>query len=339
LAANRAPLAVGPFRYNLPVDSPAPTDRSLLLETHAFGTFYGLVSATVYTAANSFLRAVNDCDPVWASAVKALPTALFMVPWLVLMLFRGRRLSPGAGLTLMVGAGGLLGQLFGNVSFQWALGEIGLALTVPLSLGGMIVAAALFGRIFLHEPVTPRMAMALALLLVAIGVLSVGAGDARQSLARLTDSPWRLAAGVGAGCLSGAAYASLNVIIRYTTLRGMPLPTTIFVVAMVGLVSLSGLSWLKIGSSAMLASKPEDLAMMLLAGVCNAVAFMALTKSLSLTSVVYVNALNATQAMLAALAGIVIFGEAASPWLLAGVTLTIAGLLFMTRSRRLDLEP
>jgi drug/metabolite transporter (DMT)-like permease len=58
-----------------------------------------------------------------------------------------------------------------------------------------------------------------------------------------------------------------------------------------------------------------------------------LTKSLQLTSVVYVNALNATQAALAALAGVLIFQEAFSPRLLQGVLLTILGLAILTRSR------
>jgi drug/metabolite transporter (DMT)-like permease len=72
---------------------------------------------------------------------------------------------------------------------------------------------------------------------------------------------------------------------------------------------------------------------MLLAGLCNTLAFLALTTSLSLTSVVYVNALNATQAALAALAGVVIFQEALSPWLVQGVVLTILGLVILTRAR------
>jgi drug/metabolite transporter (DMT)-like permease len=84
----------------------------------------------------------------------------------------------------------------------------------------------------------------------------------------------------------------------------------------------------------MLATTPRDLWLMLAAGVCNTVAFVALTKSLQLTSVVYVNALNATQATLAAVAGVVIFHEALSPWLALGVGLTIAGLLVLAKAHR-----
>jgi drug/metabolite transporter (DMT)-like permease len=313
-----------------PHSPPAPK----LLDPFTLGTICGLASAVIYTAANSFLRAASDCDPVWVSAVKAVPTALFMAPWLFTLWRQGIPLFPSWKIVLMTIAAGLGGQLVGNVTFQWGLGQVGLALTASLNLGGMIVAAAILGRVFLHEPVTPRAAVSLGLLLAAIAVLSLGASDAHQSVSAIAPTNMQIALGVGAGCLSGLAYAILNVVIRYGVVRGMPLPTTLFVVSGSGMVSLGLLSWLRIGTAGMAATEPQDLGMMLMAGVCNALAFLALTKSLQLTSVVYVNALNAAQASLAALAGILIFQEALSPWLLAGVALTIAGLLLLTRTRQ-----
>jgi drug/metabolite transporter (DMT)-like permease len=291
-----------------------------------FGTACGLFAAFVYTGANAFLRAVNDCDPVWVSAMKAVPTTVLMGPVLLIMYVRGQRVFPTLPLVAAMSVGGLVGQLGGNISFQWALGQIGVALTVPLSLGGMILAAAIFGRVFLGEPVTAKAALALALLLASIFVLSFGARGASVSVARQLVPGWQLAAGVAAACLSGVAYAVLNVILRYCVLRGTPLPATLFTVSATGLVALTSLSWLKIGHTGILATAPSDLALMLAAGLCNTVAFVSLTKSLQLTSVVYVNALNATQATMAALAGVLIFGESLSPWLTLGVALTISGL-------------
>jgi drug/metabolite transporter (DMT)-like permease len=316
-------------------DAP-PADRlphRPLIDPVVLGTLCGLASALIYTAANSFLRSVNDCDPVWVSAIKAVPTVVLMSPWLLTLVARGQKVLPAWPITLMIAAAGLFGQVVGNTSFQWALGEVGVALTVPLSLGGMIVSAAILGRVFLHEPVTPRAALSLAILLLAIGVLSLGASDARVSVVKAAAAPLEVAAGVAAGCLAGFAYSVLNVAIRYAVLRGMPLPTTLFIVAAGGLVSLATIAWTRIGLAGMLATAPHDLVLMLLAGVCNTLAFLALTKSLQLTSVVYVNALNATQAALAALAGVVIFQEALSAWLLQGVVLTIVGLAILTRAR------
>jgi drug/metabolite transporter (DMT)-like permease len=100
------------------------------------------------------------------------------------------------------------------------------------------------------------------------------------------------------------------------------------------MVSLGSLSVARLGLAGLAATEPGDLAVMLLGGVCNALAFVALTKSLQLTSIVYVNALNATQATMAALAGVLFFHEAASNSLLLGIGLTIVGLLFMRQRKK-----
>jgi len=148
-----------------------------------------------------------------------------------------------------------------------------------------------------------------------------------------------LAAGAAVACLSGVAYAILNVILRYCITRGAPLPTTLFTVSIVGLIALSLIAWLRIGQAGIATTTAWQLGLMLAAGACNTVAFISLTKSLQLTSVVYVNALNATQATLAALAGVLIFREALSPWLALGIGLTIAGLMFLAHAHREMRQP
>jgi drug/metabolite transporter (DMT)-like permease len=297
-----------------------------------------LFSAVVYTAANGFLRAVSDCDPIWVSAVKAIPTAACMAPWLMVSLRRGERLPP-LPIWLAIGFAALVGQLGGNISFQYALGQVGLALTVPLSLGGMIVGSTLLSRICLHEKISLTAATAVGVLLVSIAVLSLGADQARAQLfLEVTANPWQLALGVTAACGSGLAYAVLNVVIRYCIQRGATLPATLLTVSLVGMISLGLLSLQKIGVREMLATNMFDLTMMLLAGVCNAAAFVGLTRCLQLTSVVYANALNAAQAALAALTGVLIFQEPASGALTAGVGLTIFGLAILTRQPHTEID-
>ena len=302
---------------------------------YLLGTACGLFSAFVYTCANALLRSVHDLDPVWVSAVKAVPTVLAMGPILLVRASHGRPVFPAWRTTAGIVAGGLLGQLGGNIAFQWALGQIGLALTVPLSLGGMILGAAVLGRVFLGEPLTPGVLVALGLLLAAISVLSLGAEEARQSLGIVVRATrWQQLAGVAAACWSGVAYAVLNVILRYCTTRGSSLPSTLFTVAFVGVTSLGTLSLARMGPAGIAATTGRQWGLMLGAGICNTIAFVSLTRSLQLTSVVYVNALNATQATLAALAGVVLFREALSPWLATGVTLTIAGLVCLARAHQ-----
>lgn len=307
---------------------------STALDPHLFGTICGLFSAVLYTGANAFLRAVHDCDPVWVAAIRAVPTVVVMAPVLAVMAWRGQPLVPSYKYAGLIALGGLIGQLGGNISFQWSLHIIGVALSVPLCLGGMIVGAAILGRVVLYEPLTPRVLVALSFLLGAIFVLAFGARDASQAMDTGSITSAQLAGGVIAACGSGFCYASLNAILRYCTTRGSPLPTALFTVSAAGMLSLGSLAWLRLGTDALLATQPTDLAIMLAAGVCNTIAFMALIKSLQLTSVVYVNALNATQATLAAILGVFIFGEALSPWLTLGVGLTIAGLAFLARAHQ-----
>lgn len=326
-----------------------------------FGTFCGLASAVLYTTTNGFLRAVTDCDPVWVSAVKTVPTALFMLPWMLSMHSRGLRAIPPWHVLGVIAVGGVIGQVGGNVPFQWALGTIGVALTVPLTLAGMIVFGTLLGRIFLHEPVTPRTVVALVVLLLATCVLSLGAQTAHDSVhhassgTHLSDEgaiighpgndtqtspahPLELVGAVSAACLSGLAYAVLNVINRYYVTRGHSLPAMLCTVSIMGMLSLGGISLARIGPAEMSATQWSDLRLMLLAGVCNAAAFVALTKSLELTSVIYVNALNATQTTMAAVAGVFFFQEPLSPWLLTGISLTIAGLLLIRKANQRGAE-
>lgn len=324
------------------VRPPEPATAAKLFDPHVAGTCFGLLSAVCYTGANAFLRSVAHCDPFWVSAMKALPTVVALAPIVIGMVLRGQRLLPTRNSVFAIIAVGMLAQIGGNSSFQFSLGVIGVALAVPLTLGGMIVAAAILGRVFLGEPVTLKAAAALALMFVAIVILSLGADQARQSVGNVPeDGPtsWKLAAGVAGACFSGLAYSILNVVLRYyMTRHGASVAATLFTVALTGTICLSTIAAVRMGLPALAATTRLDLGLMLAAGVCNTVAFVSLTKSLQLTSIVYVNALNATQATLAALAGVLIFDEALSPWLALGVVLTIAGLMLLARAHR-EMQP
>lgn len=302
------------------------------LSPWAWGAVFGLSSSLIYTAANSCLRAVSDLDPFWVSAVKAAPTALIMLVWLAADWRRGKSAGMPLWLAWAIAIAGIEAQIVGNCSFQWALGEIGLALSVSLCLGGMIITATLLGRLFLKEAVSIWTLASLVVLLGAIGVLSLGAEDARKSVTQTAvATPGRLLLGVGMAALSGFGYAVLNVLIRYAMTRGASIPATLSIVSLVGLFTLGGISHARIGLTGMAASQPLAVGYMLAAGVFNAIAFAALTRSLQLTSVAYFNALNASQAAFAALAGTFFFGEAFTIALCAGVALTIVGLAMLTR--------
>jgi DME family drug/metabolite transporter len=308
----------------------------LLLEPLVLGTICGFGSAVGYTAANVCLRAVSGADPIWVSTIKAVPTVVMFGPFLLFRWWRyGVSTPPWRALAILVIAA-IICQLFGNVAFQWALGVVGIALVVPITLGTMITSGALMGRVFLHEAVTRRAALSMVTLVAAICVLSLGADEASASIlpAGLDASAARVAAGVGMACISGLAYSLLGVVIRYTVTGKVSIIATIVTVTATGVVTLGAMSLGTVGLSGMLSTSMADFSIMALAGIFNALAFVALTKSLQLVPVVYVNAINATQATMAALAGILFFAEPQSAALWVGVALTVGGLMLMQQRRK-----
>lgn len=304
------------------------------------GTLCGLFSSFAYTAANTCLRAVSHCDPIWVSAVKAVPTVLLVGPWLFVRVHKGERILPPWKTLGAIFLAGVFGQLVGNVAFQWSLGIVGIALEVPLSLGAMIVTGPLLGRIFLGEPITWRSAVSIVVLASAVFVLSLGARGATGTETRVAGevNVLVLSAGIAAACLSGLAYAVLGVVIRYGVTGHASLSTTLVTVGLVGIYGLGSMSLVRIGLTEMLNTSPNDLAIMLLAGICNAGAFLTLTKALQLTPIVYVNALNATQAAMAFLVGALVFWEPITVSMMVGLGMTMAGLVLMRGGRKV-VEP
>jgi len=335
--------------------SSPPDEHPDFFHSATFGTLCGLFAALAYTACNICLRAATDVDPFFVAAVRPVPTVVLLAPLMLMRPMQGLPLLPPARVLTLLIAVGLCAYVGGNSLFQYGLSIVGMALAVPLCLGSMIFCGATLGRVVLNEPVTPRMALGLLLLTSSIFVLSGGAKEAQQSMERINavggshtpslietehgsvlhSSPWQLTFGVAAACSSGLFYAVMGATIRHTTQGLSTVAQTLTIVSTAGMIALAGICWWTISSEEFAAITGAEVLMIALAGLFNAVAFVALTRALQLTSLVYVHALNATQAAMAAIAGILIFGEARSGFLFTGLALTIAGLVLMQGARRM----
>ncbi len=294
------------------------------------GAILGLVSAVAYTAANVFLRQVAiDCDPAWVSCTKAAPAAL-LGWWLVFLgLRRGETMMPPAHLMRTLIGLAIFVQLAGNIAFQWSLGQIGLALAVPLSFGTIIVSGAIFGRFWLSEPITIRSAIAIVVLLVAVGILSLGAAPAEQAISASPAVTPAVMLGVIAASSAGIAYAVNTTYIRAMALGVMPVATTLAVISTTGVILHGLLSMIRIGWVGMVATTGEQWFAMLGAGIFNAIAFFALGYALKHISVLHLNLLNASQVAMAAISGVVLFGEQASTAMFVGCVLTAVGTVLV----------
>ncbi|MCA9178569.1 MAG: DMT family transporter [Planctomycetales bacterium] len=293
----------------------------------------GMSSAIGYTLSNICLRSVMEVDPFWVTTVKTAPTTLLALPWMMQLRGRGIPLAPrgsGGSLVWLIGAA-ILGQLGGNVALQWSLHVIGLALAVPLLMGCLVFSGAVLGWIMLGERAGWLNMLAIATLAIAIAVLSLGARSANAKLHLEEISTAMVIWGVLAACLAGVSYAVLGVAIRNCVSRRVPAPVALFVVSMTGVMIVGGAAWQRLGWQQMLDTPADLFTNMFLAGVWNALAFVALTKALQIAPLYYTNALNASQTAMSSLAGVFLFGEAASPALVLGVALTLVGLALIRK--------
>jgi len=304
------------------------------MEPFLLGTALSGVSSLGYSCANICLRWLTHCDPLLVSCIKAVPTMLVATALVGLGAARGNVRWPRMPVFLGLACVGMTAQLGGNGLFQWAMGEVGLALTVPLCAGTMIIAATILGRVWLGEGVTPRSALALTLLISAIAVLSIGA-ERHPQIAELATAHAPITIALAAACLCGIAYAVLNVTIRRLVTGSMQMHFVLATVSSVGVISLGLAAIYRSGWATLAATDLADIGVMFIAGTFNAVGFFTLTRALQLVSIVQVNAVSASQSALAAIAGVAIFGESLTASLIVGVTLTIMGLAIVDRGRKI----
>ncbi len=284
---------------------------------------FGLFSAVGYSAANIALRQSVGVDPFLVSAVKAAPTVIVLGPVLIWMVLTSRTIATSTKMIPRFAATALLAQIVGNGAFQIALGVIGLAAAVPITLGTLIVGGALLGRIMLGEPVRLRTIIAMVTLIAAVVVLSLP-HDGPRFISSTSDLPiW---AGALTAAASGAAYALFGVMLRQALTGGLSPPATMFISGVVGTAALWSIAICRVGSDGIAAISADQWGVMATAGMCNFTAFVALSVALKALPVVAVNLLNASQVAMAAIAGVVLFAEPVTWPLLTGIGLTFVGL-------------
>jgi drug/metabolite transporter, DME family len=319
-----------PFRCLLQPTYPFPP---LLKNRFAIsGAGYCLISALVLTTANICMRKLTAlrCDPMWAVFGRETVTWLPVVPYLLFHSMRGRPTLPSGRILRNILLIALLVQLAGNIWVQWALGIVGLAVTIPAQFGVMLVSSALLGRLWLGERVTLRSVTAITLVIFALVLLGMGAESAGSPASDPKDSaagPLLLAIAVLAAAGGGTIFATMNIVIRHSVTRATPPSAMAFLMPAVGTFALGPICIYRLGLVSLLHTPFEQLFWMLGAGVFNLIGFIALIRGLERTTAVHANVVCASQVAMAAIVGIALFQEPPNFLLLLGVFLTITGIL------------
>ena len=294
------------------------------------GLLLGSFAALCYSFTNVGLRQVavrTDLDwAMWVASWKVMPTAV--AGWFLMagLARRGASIVPPRDILLWLIANGLLMQFCGNVLFQYGLSRAGLALSVPLCFASLITTSAILGRIVLHDPIRPRMLVAMGMLMLAVVLL--GQGTRATSASSLMS--WQDAAlGAAAAFGSGIGFAISGVVIRRSIRLGIPISVVLGYSATVGmcplLIAVANRGW----EPLTLVLDRGGYAALLTAGILNAIGFFAVSEALRHLPVVRVNLINASQAAMGGLMGVLIFHEAPTWWLLAGTLTTISSLVVL----------
>ncbi len=308
-----------------------PTPGTAQLVTR--GTMLAVFSSFCYTVSIIALRDVvgeGGDWAAWVSCLKAVPTVAIAVVVITWQTRAGTIVWPSPHMIVILILTGIAMQLLGNVCFQWGLSLGGITLTVPLSQASLLISGAVLGVLLIHERVSRRSIAAMAVLIVAIAILSFDAGDSFVSLTGFGET--RSVMTIAMGLIAGLGWGLAGVVIRQAATSGVSTAVTIGLLSSTAIVVLGGGVLLRRGSEWIAAeTSAREFWVTMLAGLFTAAAFFALTSAMKYITIVRANLINASQISLTSLAGILLFAEPVSRWMVMGTALTIAGLLLMDR--------
>ncbi|MGM0487119.1 MAG: hypothetical protein ACQESR_10205 [Planctomycetota bacterium] len=298
------------------------------------GTLCCLLSAVGYTCANICRRqlAGMGADTAWVVCLQETTAVMLLGPWFLWRISRGSSLTCSRRSLLILILAALAVQLLGNLGIQWSFGIVGLVVSLPMVFSAMLIGGTVIGVVVFSESLHPRSMVAVGIVIVSIGLLSWGGAEESQPLTASVGLPITLLAIAAAG-VGGITFATLGAALRHAAHARIPVPLTVIIVTGTGTVSLGLLCLVRMGPSEMLATESTVWMWGGAAGLCNVAAFAFITKGMKLTTLVHANVLNASQVAMGALAGIIVFQESWNPWLLAGIMLTITGIMLFGQPR------
>jgi len=197
----------------------------------------------------------------------------------------------------------------------------------------LIIAGAWMSRLVCGEEITPKTMGAIGILIVAVGVLSSGAGSATTSMGH-ADSWQTTALAILSAAVSGVAYGATGVVVRKLVTGTLTIPSSLVVLSTTGAVTMTTHALLVDGSEKLFKLSAGHWPAIIGAGVMNAAAFFAVAGSLKRIPVTFLNILNASQNAMCAIGGVLLFAEPVTSPLVTGCVLTMFGILLVDRGKQ-----
>ncbi len=290
------------------------------------GERWALLAAASYTVVNITLRAAAPAiDPVLGAFLRQVPVAA--IAWLVVLRAGAIEFRPrhpaflGRDLVLALLAAGGVSLVVGNVSYQLAQVTAGLGVTVSGIQAGSVLGGLVLSAVSLKEP--PTTIQTLGATIIVGGLALIGLAQT-ESLLPL----WYV--GLLFALVAGTCYAAANALTRVVQKRRPLLFVTLAGQSVGGLLPLAliiaGREAIEPGTVRG-GLEPTTVAVVLVAGLANALALASLALAVRYTTVASTNVVSAAAIVFSFLGSVVIFGEVGSLPMVGGVLLVIVGLL------------
>ena len=140
------------------------------------GTIFTFLSTFLYSISHIAVRYLTeqDVDNDWILFYKETIGFSILLPWLLLRLGQGRFQYTSKRLILYVIIAAVICQLIGARLHVLGFAVVGLIITVPLVQSSMLLGVALIGHFVLGNSLSRRRKTAMAILIAAITVVSMG---------------------------------------------------------------------------------------------------------------------------------------------------------------------
>jgi drug/metabolite transporter (DMT)-like permease len=338
------------------------------------GTIFAFLSTTFYAVSNTTIRYLTDyqLDHDWLLFYKELIGVLLLTPWLLLRFWQGRFDYISKRLILYVILAGIVCQLIGAHLQVLGYAVIGLIISVPLIQSSTLLGVAVLGYYVFGDPLSRRRKMAIAILITAVILLSIGKEmTAHPTAAGATPTNMGVfllaaAGAVGAGISYSVYVIMLRQIIRkywrddnsawlsfqLTHWAGSdipkrtdlsktrhpyaPFPVTLmmWIVLAVGLVIFGGFLYLKRGVAGFYDVPVIAWYLIPVSALGNMVGFFFQIQGLRMTSAVQASLIAVSQMLLLSLIGFIGFGESINMLVLIGLGLTVYGVFMSAKPEK-----
>jgi drug/metabolite transporter (DMT)-like permease len=334
------------------------------------GTIFAFLSTFLYGVSNVAIRYLTECEVDYDSILfyKESIGLLLLTPWLLFRWGQGRFQYSSKRLAFYIFIAAILCQLIGARLQVLGYAVIGLIIAVPLIQSSVLFGVAILGYYIFGDPLSRRRKIAIAILIVAVVILSVG-----KELTITEPSPEKetVSAGlfllVAAGSIvTGIAYAIYVTILRYVIRQywkdensawlsfkfrhwighdhtkqpgqrfysPFPVTLTMSIVLSVGIVIFGTFLYCKHGVAGF--SNVPQVAWygLLVSGVANMVGFFFQIQGLRLTSAVQASLIAISQMLILSLIGYLFFHEAVNVLVMVGLGLTVYGVFMSAKPEK-----